>query len=56
MPCREVGHLTLSTPSQNNLETLFVTFLNSQPQACFGDLQFETNYAVCGGGFYSDLL
>jgi len=56
VPSREVGHLTLSTPSQIILETLFVTFLNSQPQAYFDDLQFETNYAVCGGGFYSDLL
>jgi hypothetical protein len=45
----------LFTLSQNILETLFVTLLNSQPQACC-DPQFETNYAVCGEGLCSDLL
>jgi len=56
VPCREVGHSTLFTLSQNVLEIPFVTLLNSQPQACFDDLQFERNYAVYGWGLYSGLL
>jgi hypothetical protein len=56
VPDREVGQLHYWLFPRISWKPFFVTLLNSHPRACFGDLQFETTYAVYGGGFYSDLL